>query len=488
MGIITFPYALPAYFLLLVLVFFVPVVMYRLARLYIHWDRMGNRIRLIHSLRPNLERFPACVVGFMHPYCDGGGGGERVLWTAVRCLQDATPHVVCAIYTAEKHQDKQVRLDRVYERFGITIRPQTVEFIHVHRYAHLLQASTYPRFTLLGQSLGSMVFACEAFSKLVPDTFIDTTGYAFMFPVAKFLADATVLTYVHYPTISTDMLRVVADRSAAHNNDAWIANSPTTSMVKLVYYQVFAWMYGLVGSLADVIMVNSTWTKGHIDALWKYFGNRGEAKLIYPPCDLIDLHKFSLNNRERVIVSVAQFRPEKNHELQIKAFVRYIQSSGDHVVNMVLIGGVRNKEDEARVEALKALAKQLDVLDRIEFVVNADLATLHQHLRRASVGLHTMWNEHFGISVAEYMASGVIAIAHDSAGPKMDLVVPMNGEPSGYLAHDEATFADAIAKAFALSPSDALDMRQRARLIVNKFGELEFRVKFLNAITPYLFV
>ena len=33
-----------------------------------------------------------------------------------------------------------------------------------------------------------------------------------------------------------------------------------------------------------------------------------------------------------------------------------------------------------------------------------------------------MWNEHFGIGVVELMASGVVAIAHDSGGPKLDIV------------------------------------------------------------------
>jgi len=27
------------------------------------------------------------TVGFFHPYCNAGGGGERVLWVAIRCLQ-----------------------------------------------------------------------------------------------------------------------------------------------------------------------------------------------------------------------------------------------------------------------------------------------------------------------------------------------------------------------------------------------------------------
>lgn len=36
-------------------------------------------------------------------------------------------------------------------------------------------------------------------------TFIDTSGWAFSFPLAR-LAGARVLAYVHYPTVSTDML------------------------------------------------------------------------------------------------------------------------------------------------------------------------------------------------------------------------------------------------------------------------------------------
>ncbi|CAI5987253.1 unnamed protein product [Closterium sp. NIES-65] len=49
---------------------------------------------------------------------------------------------------------------------------------------------------------------------------------------------------------------------------------------------------------------------------------------------------------------------------------------------------------------------------------------LQQLLGGATCGIHTMWDEHFGISVVEYMAAGAVPIAHNSAGPKMDIVVP----------------------------------------------------------------
>ena len=61
--------------------------------------------------------------------------------------------------------------------------------------------------TLLGQSLGSLITAYDAFSLLAPDIFIDTMGYAFALGFCKLLFPSVPTgAYVHYPTISTDML------------------------------------------------------------------------------------------------------------------------------------------------------------------------------------------------------------------------------------------------------------------------------------------
>lgn len=42
-----------------------------------------------------------------------------------------------------------------------------------------------------------------------------------------------------------------------------------------------------------------------------------------------------------------------------------------------------------------------------------------------------MVDEHFGINVVEFMAAGAIPVAHASAGPLLDIVVPMDGQPTG---------------------------------------------------------
>ncbi len=48
-----------------------------------------------------------------------------------------------------------------------------------------------------------MAVALQACGKLNPDVFLDTTGYAFTYIVAKLLCSCRVATYTHYPTITT---------------------------------------------------------------------------------------------------------------------------------------------------------------------------------------------------------------------------------------------------------------------------------------------
>jgi hypothetical protein len=55
-----------------------------------------------------------------------------------------------------------------------------------------------------------------------PQLFVDTTGWAFTFPLAR-LAGCRVAAYVHYPTVSSDMIRRVRDGAAMYNNDARIS-------------------------------------------------------------------------------------------------------------------------------------------------------------------------------------------------------------------------------------------------------------------------
>jgi alpha-1,2-mannosyltransferase len=460
------------------------------------------------TLPPTVSFLPAPVNS------DSGGGGERVLWQAVRAVQQAQGdkiHVV--IYTGDDAPGTDI-LKRAESRFHIpALDADEVEFVRL-KYRALVEDTMYPRFTLLGQSLGSMVLGFEALLRCPPHLFIETTGYAFTYPVARLGFGAKVACYTHYPTISTDMLRRVQERRPTYNNDERVAGSRAASSAKVIYYQVFAWLYGFVGRFSSVVMVNSNWTANHVRNIWKC---AERTTVVYPPCDTTTLQRIPLGgkpSREPLVISIGQFRPEKDHMLQLDAFNEFVQKCGAKRhdnddqksgskhrlsdVKLVMIGGCRNPGDEERIAALRKRAKELGLSNRVKFAINVSFDELLDYVGRAIAGLHTMWNEHFGIGVVEFMAAGVIPIAHNSGGPKADIVLQeyeshsfsggggnYNG-PLGFLSATKEEYADSLLKVMqAYVADDHMDvMRETARRRAREFSDESFIHNFNKALQP----
>lgn len=108
---------------------------------------------------------------FFSSNSNAGGGGERVLWTAIRDIQQKYPHVVSVVYTGDTDVNKQDILERVRTRFNIDLDPSLVGFEFLKKRSWIEDAK-WPRFTLIGQSIGSMVLGWEALKYVVPDIWI----------------------------------------------------------------------------------------------------------------------------------------------------------------------------------------------------------------------------------------------------------------------------------------------------------------------------
>ncbi|CAM9442817.1 unnamed protein product [Choristocarpus tenellus] len=446
---------------------------------------VANRWRTRRKLGVALN---ATVVGFFHPFCNAGGGGERVLWRAMHAIsnlskdQGNTLHVI--IYSGDVGIPPEDIISNALRQFQIPldVGALPVSFVFV-KGREVLNPNRYPVLTMLGQSLGSFVLAVEALVRATPDVFVDTTGFAFSFPAAWAMG-CRVGAYVHYPTISTDMLCQVHERRPAYNNRDWISSRRVVSRAKIIYYHAFALLYGLAGTFASVVMVNSNWTRRHIETMWWF----SSPVVVFPPCDTSELENIPINDkgRQRCILSVGQFRPEKDHALQVRALAALLsrpivrehegvggeaggkggvaRSSGLDVgvskykdgpfrdVRLVLLGSCRGEDDRQVLARALALAEELGVSDSVETVVNCSFAELKWWLGRASVGIHTMWNEHFGIGVVEMMAAGMVTIAHRSGGPEADIVVPLpNGKSTGFLAATPEEYACILEGVFSRS-------------------------------------
>ncbi|KAK4799826.1 hypothetical protein SAY86_025191 [Trapa natans] len=424
------------------------------------------------------------AVAFFHPYTNDGGGGERVLWCAVKAVQEERPDLDCVIYTGDRDATPASLRARAADRFGVDLlsSPQVVHL----SLRSLVEASTYPYFTMIGQSLGSILLSWEALRRFTPIIYFDTSGYAFTYPIAR-LFGCKVICYTHYPTISLDMLSRVRGRSSMYNNKARIADSIWLSRCKIIYYVLFSWMYGFVGSFANLAMVNSSWTMEHILKLWRV---PDRTKCVYPPCDTSGLQVLPLERavESPTFISVAQFRPEKAHGLQLEAFSLAVKKL-DHNLprpKLQFVGSCRNKSDENRLEELKRRAADLGVQSDVQFYKNIKYRDLVELLGHATAGLHSMIDEHFGICVVEYMAAGAIPIAHNSAGPKMDIVLEEDDQQTGFLAQDPEEYAEAILRVIKMPESERLKMADSARKRASRFSEERFYQDFKAAVRPII--
>lgn len=424
------------------------------------------------------------AVGFFHPYTNDGGGGERVLWCAVKAIQEESPDLDCVIYTGDHDSSSESLMSRALDRFGVQLlTPPKVVHLYKRKW---IEETSYPRFTMIGQSFGSVYLSWEALCKFTPLYYFDTSGYAFTYPVAR-LFGCKVICYTHYPTISLDMISRVRDRNSMYNNDASIARSGWLSWCKMIYYTLFSWMYGFVGSCAHLAMVNSSWTQSHIEKLWRI---PSRIMRVYPPCDTSGLQVLPLERPATtpIFISVAQFRPEKAHPLQLEAFSLAIRRLDADMPRPILqfVGSCRNKFDEDRLQKLQDKAVELNVDGDVQFYKNVMYRDLVRLLGGAVAGMHSMVDEHFGISVVEYMAAGAVPIAHNSAGPKMDIVLEEDGQQTGFLAQNVDEYAEAILKVLRMPETERLKIAAAARKRAGRFSEQRFYEDLKAAIQPIL--
>lgn len=64
---------------------------------------------------------------------------------------------------------------------------------------------------------------------------------------------------------------------------------------------------------------------------------------------------------------------------------------------LVFVGSCRNREDQDRIKDMQDLCKHLSLENNVQFKVNVSYDELKKELQEGTIGLHAMWNEHFGI-------------------------------------------------------------------------------------------
>jgi alpha-1,2-mannosyltransferase len=347
-------------------------------------------------------------------------------------------------------------------------------------------------FTMLLQILGQFYFAIEIITKVYSDVYCDTTGLPFTYFILKYLGHAKVTTYTHYPFISKDMIYQVQNNKPGVHSRGNLSKNHYIRKIKSYYYRIILKLYKIMGNKCiSFAYVNSTWTYNHMKEIWDDLYKSNKLFILYPPCS-ISLYKEAAknNDRQNIIVSFAQFRPEKNQRMQIRILSTLKKKLGVYPglddLELHLIGGVRNPDDQKIFDDLNNYARQLGVQQYVKFLKNGTTEQITEEFSKAKIGIHTMIDEHFGITLIEMMAAGLIVVTHNSAGAKNDILINEGESKPGFLVNNENEYVAQIEEILIRYNEIKGQMISCSTQRAEKFSDEAFKEKFLIRLKEFL--
>jgi alpha-1,2-mannosyltransferase len=157
-----------------------------------------------------------------------------------------------------------------------------------------------------------------------------------------------------------------------------------------------------------LLLANSFFTANAVE---RYLG--AEAQTLYPP---VDSSFFNRNvwqmgrTRENLVVTCSRISGGKGLEI-----IPDIAALTNKNIRFVIVGLAH---DRKILDFILRRIEKLGLVGRVSLITDVSRSRLKEVLWSAKVYLHTTREEHFGISIAEAMASGCVPIVHNSGGAK----------------------------------------------------------------------
>ncbi len=169
---------------------------------------------------------------------------------------------------------------------------------------------------------------------------------------------------------------------------------------------------------------------------------------------------------ERLLLFVGRLERLKGVEVAIRALGLLRDRQHDDV-RLLILGEDSHEGDENEEERLKAIASDVDVRDRVDFIGSVAHHELPYFYAAADVCVMPSYSESFGLVALEAQACGCPVVASDVSG----LRSVVRDEVSGYLIdeHDPAMYAERIGRLLADSEL-AQQMGRRGRLLAQRFS------------------
>ena len=157
---------------------------------------------------------------------------------------------------------------------------------------------------------------------------------------------------------------------------------------------------------ANIVLTNSIFSKNAIQKIYPSV----DPQVIYPP---IDIERFtnclSSNSRENQVLVIARFSPEKQIEKAV-LIAKLLKN-----INFKIIGSLL-PVNQSYFNYIQQMIQDSGLKDKIQLIPNATKDEMMNAMSTSMVYLHTMSGEHFGISIVEAMAAGLIPIVPTYGG------------------------------------------------------------------------
>lgn len=347
-------------------------------------------------------------IAIIHPDL-GIGGAERLIVDAAVELVNQGHDV--HIFTS--HHDKT----RCFEETITGAFPVTVygSFLPRHIFYRFHAVCAYLRCLFVAFCV---LFMWPSFDVVIADQ------VSVVVPLMKTRKSTKVVFYCHFP----DLLL------AQH-----------TTPLRRIYRKPIDRLEEATTGMADLILVNSSFTASTFSNTFKHLNARGvQPAVLYPA---VSVEQFDESTAYKNFLSINRFERKKNTELAISALamLHSVQDSDLTRVSLTIAGGFDNrlKENVEYLEELKTLAEKEGVSDKVDFITSCSTAARNKLLSQCLCVLYTPKNEHFGIVPLEAMAAQKPVIACNSGGP----VETIKDGLTGYLCEPTARdFSEAMEK------------------------------------------
>src|SRR5918994_789446 len=303
------------------------------------------------------------------------------------------------------------------------------------------------------------------------DITINTQGDTLPYYHSSLLKNNAV-TYCHFPSakyhIDSENLEYLRDIRVAGFTQIYDIDYPKNKQNVRRYFKYLRNKYDNLMK-NTLVLTNSEYTR---KAILNAFSV--DAKILYPPVD-VDIFRgaaLDSNQREDIIIVISGIAPDKQIENAIEV-ARIMRSRG--IGKRMIIAGNLHLYDHQYYQELKKMIADYDLLDYITLQTNISFSKLIHLMQLAKVYFHPRIDEHFGVSIVEAMASGLVPVVSDIGG-HTEFV------PFKYHYHTLGHAADLIALAFEATNSE----RRAISSSTNKFSNENYVNSFHHILSELL--